>query len=201
MKIKITNMSENQQEKMEFSKIKVFPNFEQVRWMSKCFGVYRRAYNIAVKLYIEKASEDSKTVLGKEIWEMAMNLNSRGQVQTAVEKELSKRLRFRIARREIATKIEMDTEAEWVHEIPMSIRESGIRDLDRLMHTGKRSRGMYVYRSREDNTQTFQIRPDDWRQLTILHNMSSTQPLPKEVSHPVRVKLNTQNEYFLYFKN
>ena len=201
-------------------KIRIYPRQEEKKKLKQWFGVVRRAYNISVatRKAIEDGDEEMVARLDALANEVKKDKTGRpiikvnGQGQTYfVTRGRSDALKLLIRQ------IERDTAEAWVLDVPLEVRDSGIRDFEKAIKSGKarneeRNEGgeeekkeKFKFRSRKDQKQTFEIRARDFnRQSGMFAKLkecmrTKKEAIPNEADCAVRVQMNKLGQVYLCF--
>lgn len=80
------------------------------------------------------------------------------------------------AKKQVTREMEREGKEKWVLSVPQAVRDSGIRDMEKAVSSGKARNSersvaseeivkeKFAFRTRKDKSQTFEINARDWKQ-------------------------------------
>lgn len=202
-------------------KVRIYPRQEEKKKLKQWFGVTRRAYNIAVatKKAVEEGSDQETMRRYNELKnELRRDEHGRPIIKVNQQKKiylLTKRTK-EASIKQLSRQLEREGE-QWVLDVPLEVRDSGIRDFEKAIKSGKarneeRNEGgeeekkeKFKFRSRKDQKQTFEIRARDFnRQSGMFAKLkecmrTKKEAIPNEADCAVRVQMNKLGQVYLCF--
>ncbi len=199
-------------------KLRVYPNHTERETLKQWFGVVRRAYNIGVAVH--RAVEKKEGEVYERVREKALEIkrDKQGRPVIKAKKGVIYHLTrgWSSAKKQVTREMEREGKEEWVLKVPREVRDSGIRDMEKAINSGKArnvKRGVlgeeevkeqFGFRTRKDASQTFEINARDWKATSKQGKLfacmkTSKEGMPKTASCAVRVSMDKLGRVFLSF--